>query len=256
MSSKRSRSKQAEESSSQSTPTLESLSQQTFSQQTLDSMIVDPLDALVIPTRELYGAGKLEEIAELTSIDDEKLCEVVKMTIDGIYQFRHAGPGRFKSFGNKFLFKLSDVQLSGVVDGGSFKEKAFSFTSVRNVKLPFKISEIQQAKFDRWYKKMFAGLEYKPGELYANRDYKEAHSCRPYSVLKSGLPQMKMNVRHQCPIKINDAEARPIGETMQDAYNDYKGDVYVWISDMWLMDGTYGLKFEVVNIEVKNKLFN
>lgn len=225
-------------------------------QPTLESLVqhVDPLDQLVIPINEVYGASQLKEIAELTSIDDDKLCEMVKKSIDGVYQFRHTGPGRFKSVGNKYLFKLSDVQFSGVVDGG-YNDKAFSFTSVRNVKLPFKISEIQQAKFDRWYKKMFEGLVYKPSELYSDRSYKASHSCRPYGLMKSGLAQMKVNVRHQCPIKINDEEPRPLGETMQDHYNDYRGDVYIWVSDMWLMDGTYGLKYEVVNIDVKNKFF-
>lgn len=226
-------------------------------QPTLDSLVVDvtanTLDSLVIPTYEFYGATSLPEVAELTSIDDDKLASILKKTASQDFQFRHTGPEFKTKKGNKYLFKLSDVVLSGVINGS--RDQSFSFTSVSNVKLPFKISELQQAKIDRWYQKMFPGLIYKPTSLYNDPNYVEPHSCRPYSVLQSGLSQMKVNVRRTCTIQLEGEKPAQLGDTMQDQYHDYHGDVYIWVSDMWIMNGTYGLKFEVVNIEVKNKLF-
>jgi len=176
--------------------------------------------------------------------------------LDGRY-INEKGFIQLKNDGKHRMFKLSDVLLEGLETNYKATNMSSLFKSEApktTLKLPIHITNDHTEKIDQWYAEAFPGLAYKPSELYKDESCKDAYSCKPYKQGETGSNVMRSMINADTLLCVNGKAIDFLSKVDPTYYRGLPCTVYVWVSSIWLMNGTYGYKFVVTRVDVTNNM--
>lgn len=153
------------------------------------------------------------------------------------------------------MFKLQNVDLRCVVDmTNQHAKKTFNWVPKnvvsQKMRLPISIAPDYAFKFDNWYTSAFPNRPYKNSADFSNDNFKEPTCCKPYKYEElTNSFTMRVDIDQTCDVVIG-GQQKKFGDLALGEYLNKKADVYIWVSDVWMMNNCYGYSFKIVNISI------
>lgn len=214
----------------------------------------------------LSSSKSIEEIPPLTSLSDSQLKDVVVILGDWV---------RFNRGPCDWLFKLENVTIRSVVEEYVAKTKEqslqpFTFNNPKPRatvnKVSFYLDAVQEERMLSWYRLIFGNDEKLPWksaeEWKAGDQFKEPRKHKPIKLTGNGDSYMQITAPASTIVKyaypdISNGSLKSTGfisDFNLSKIETQVADLFVRITDVWKKDGCIGLKMEIIQMNVKNKL--